>query len=73
MILGLHHTGYVYEFIFFIWQVLGEKSPLVQRLERDHAGSVSALSLEMEQTEVFHFIESLDALKKKLTEAMTSL
>ncbi|KAK2366725.1 DEAD-box ATP-dependent RNA helicase [Trifolium repens] len=56
-----------------IAEVLGEKSPLVKRLERDHAGNISALSIEMEETEVFHLTESLDALRKKLEEAMNSL
>lgn len=56
-----------------ITEVLGEQSPIVKNLERDHAGNVSAMSLEMDQTEVFHFIESLDALRKKVAEAMDSL
>ncbi|CAJ2666413.1 unnamed protein product [Trifolium pratense] len=56
-----------------IAEVLGETSPLVKRLERDHAGNISALSIEMEETEVFHLTESLDALRKKLEEAMNSL
>ncbi|XP_061356602.1 DEAD-box ATP-dependent RNA helicase 39-like [Gastrolobium bilobum] len=56
-----------------IAEVLGEQSPFVKHLERDHAGNISAMSLEMEQTEVFHFIESLDALRKKVAEAMDSL
>lgn len=54
-------------------QVLGEESPLVKRLERDHAGNISAMSLEMEPTEVFDFSESLEALRKKVAEAMNSL
>ncbi|XP_058773396.1 DEAD-box ATP-dependent RNA helicase 39-like [Vicia villosa] len=56
-----------------IAEVLGEKSPIVERLERDHAGNVSALSIEMEEAEVFHLTKSLDALRKKLEEAMNSL
>ncbi|KAK7277370.1 hypothetical protein RIF29_18521 [Crotalaria pallida] len=56
-----------------VTEVLGEQSPIVKNLERDHAGNVSAMSLEMDQTEVFHFIESLDALRKKVAEAMDSL
>ncbi|XP_027337747.1 DEAD-box ATP-dependent RNA helicase 39-like [Abrus precatorius] len=56
-----------------IAEVLGEQSPLVKHLEHDHAGNISAMSLEMEQTEVFHFTESLDALRKKVAEAMDSL
>ncbi|KAJ1385966.1 RNA helicase, DEAD-box type, Q motif [Sesbania bispinosa] len=56
-----------------ISEVLGEESPLVKHLQHDHAGNVSAMSLEMEQTEVFLFTESLDALRKKVVEAMDSL
>jgi hypothetical protein len=64
---------YVYELILFVWQVLGDDSPIVKRLEHDHAGNISALSIEMEETEVFHLTQSMDALKKKLEEAMNSL
>jgi len=71
--LGLPSYLYVYEFILLVWQVLGEDSPIVKRLERDHAGNISALSVEMEDTEVFHLIESLDALRKKLEETMNTL
>ncbi|KAK7315384.1 hypothetical protein VNO77_33930 [Canavalia gladiata] len=56
-----------------IAEVLGERSPLVKHLERNHAGNISAMSLEVEQKEVYHFTESLDALKKKVAEAMDSL
>lgn len=56
-----------------IAEVLGEQSSVVKHLECDHAGNISAMSLEMEQTEVFHFTESLDALRKKVAEAMDSL
>ncbi|OIW07813.1 hypothetical protein TanjilG_32005 [Lupinus angustifolius] len=56
-----------------ITEVLGEQSPIVKDLEHDHAGNISALSLEMDQTEVFHFIESLDSLRGKVAEAMGSL
>ncbi|KAL2334979.1 hypothetical protein Fmac_016192 [Flemingia macrophylla] len=56
-----------------IAEVLGEQSPVVKHLECDHAGNISAMSLEMEPAEVFHFTESLQALRKKLAEAMDSL
>ncbi|KAL2966920.1 hypothetical protein AAZX31_16G144900 [Glycine max] len=56
-----------------IAEVLGEQSPIVKHLECGHAGNISAMSLEMEQTEVFHFTESLHALRKKVAEAMDSL
>ncbi|XP_057490982.1 polyadenylate-binding protein 3-like [Actinidia eriantha] len=54
--------------------MLGEQLfPLVERLERDHAGKVTGMLLEMDQTEVLHLIESPDALKKKVAEAMDVL
>lgn len=56
-----------------IAEVLGEESPIVKHLESHHAGNISAMCLEMEQTEVFHFTESLDALRKRVAEAMDSL
>ncbi|KAK7270995.1 hypothetical protein RJT34_26563 [Clitoria ternatea] len=56
-----------------IAEVLGEQSPIVKHLEHDHDGNVSAMSLEMEQTEVFHFTMSLDALRKNVAEAIGSL
>ncbi|RDX76102.1 DEAD-box ATP-dependent RNA helicase 39, partial [Mucuna pruriens] len=56
-----------------IAEVLGEQSPVVKHLQCHHAGNISAMSLEMERTEVFHFTESLHALRKKVAEAMNSL
>lgn len=54
--------------------MLGEQLfPLVERLERDHAGKVTGMLLEMDQPEVLHLIESPDALKKKVGEAMEVL
>ncbi|XP_057974713.1 polyadenylate-binding protein 3 [Malania oleifera] len=54
--------------------MLGEQLfPLVERLERDYAGKVTGMLLEMDQTEVLHLIESPDALKKKVGEAMDVL
>ncbi|KAK1403874.1 Polyadenylate-binding protein [Heracleum sosnowskyi] len=54
--------------------MLGEHLyPLVQRLEQEHAGKVTGMLLEMDQTEVLHLIESPDALKKKVAEAMDVL
>lgn len=56
------------------FQMLGEHLyPLVQRLEHEHAGKVTGMLLEMDQTEVLHLIESPDALKKKVAEAMDVL
>ncbi|PIA47867.1 hypothetical protein AQUCO_01400454v1 [Aquilegia coerulea] len=54
--------------------MLGEQLfPLVDRLEHDHAGKVTGMLLEMDQTEVLHLIESPDALKKKVGEAINVL
>ncbi|KAK9271471.1 hypothetical protein L1049_027062 [Liquidambar formosana] len=54
--------------------MLGEQLfPLVERIERDHAGKVTGMLLEMDQTEVLHLIESPDALKKKVSEALDVL
>ncbi|KAI4346554.1 hypothetical protein L6164_007442 [Bauhinia variegata] len=56
-----------------ISEILGEQSSVVKRLEHDHGGQILSMVLEMDQTEVFHITESLDALRKKLAEAMDSL
>eukprot|EP01018_Ginkgo_biloba_P024917 Gb_00731 [translate_table: standard] len=54
--------------------MLGEQLfPLVDQLEHDHAGKVTGMLLEMDQTEVLHLIESPDALKAKVLEAMEVL
>lgn len=54
--------------------MLGEQLfPLVERIEREHTGKVTGMLLEMDQTEVLHLIESPDALKKKVSEAMDVL
>ncbi|GAB4861079.1 Polyadenylate-binding protein 5 [Ancistrocladus abbreviatus] len=54
--------------------MLGEQLyPLVERLEHEYAGKVTGMLLEMDQTEVLHLIESPDALKKKVAEAIDVL
>ena len=54
--------------------MLGEQvSSLMEHLEHDNGGKVTAILLEMDQTEVFDVIESTDGLKKKVAEAMNSL
>uniref|UniRef100_A0A5B6YTE2 Polyadenylate-binding protein n=1 Tax=Davidia involucrata TaxID=16924 RepID=A0A5B6YTE2_DAVIN len=54
--------------------MLGEQLfPLVERIEHENAGKVTGMILEMDQTEVLHLIESPDALKKKVAEAMDVL
>jgi polyadenylate-binding protein len=54
--------------------MLGEQLyPLVDSLEHDFAGKVTGMLLEMDQTEVLHLIESPEALKAKVAEAMDVL
>ncbi|WCJ43281.1 Polyadenylate-binding protein 5 [Euphorbia peplus] len=47
--------------------------PLVERLQPNHVAKVTGMLLEMDQTEVLHLIESPDALKTKVAEAMQVL
>ena len=55
-------------------QMLGESLyPLVERLECDAAAKVTGMLLEMDQTEVLHLLESPEALKAKVGEAMEVL
>ncbi|KAL3722357.1 hypothetical protein ACJRO7_034693 [Eucalyptus globulus] len=54
--------------------MLGESLyPLVEQLEPDAAAKVTGMLLEMDQTEVLHLLESPDALKAKVAEAMEVL
>ncbi|KAG5573470.1 hypothetical protein H5410_063236 [Solanum commersonii] len=54
--------------------MLGESLyPLVDQLEHEHAAKVTGMLLEMDQTEVLHLLESPEALKAKVSEAMDVL
>ncbi|XP_071726200.1 polyadenylate-binding protein 2-like [Rutidosis leptorrhynchoides] len=54
--------------------MLGENLyPLVEELEVEAAAKVTGMLLEMDQTEVLHLLESPDALKAKVAEAMEVL
>ncbi|KAL1215795.1 Polyadenylate-binding protein 2 [Cardamine amara subsp. amara] len=54
--------------------MLGETLyPLVEQLEAESAAKVTGMLLEMDQTEVLHLLESPDALKAKVAEAMDVL
>ena len=54
--------------------MLGESLyPLVDAIEHDNAAKVTGMLLEMDQTEVLHLLESPDALKAKVSEAMEIL
>ncbi|KAL3603809.1 hypothetical protein D5086_004668 [Populus alba] len=54
--------------------MLGESLyPLVDQLEHDSAAKVTGMLLEMDQTEVLHLLESPEALKAKVAEALEVL
>ncbi|PKA63556.1 Polyadenylate-binding protein 2 [Apostasia shenzhenica] len=54
--------------------ILGESLyPLVDQLQHEHAAKVTGMLLEMDQTEVLHLLESPEALKAKVAEAMEVL
>ncbi|KAG5542099.1 hypothetical protein RHGRI_021827 [Rhododendron griersonianum] len=54
--------------------MLGENLyPLVDQLEHEHSAKVTGMLLEMDQTEVLHLLESPEALKAKVAEAMDVL
>ncbi|OMO56629.1 hypothetical protein CCACVL1_26408 [Corchorus capsularis] len=54
--------------------LLGENLyPLVDQLEHENAAKVTGMLLEMDQTEVLHLLESPEALKSKVAEAMEVL
>ncbi|KAB1208508.1 Polyadenylate-binding protein 8 [Morella rubra] len=54
--------------------MLGENLyPLVEQLEPENAAKVTGMLLEMDQTEVLHLLESPEALKAKVAEAMEVL
>jgi len=54
--------------------MLGENLyPLVEQLEPEAAAKVTGMLLEMDQTEVLHLLESPEALKAKVAEAMEVL
>lgn len=45
----------------------------MDQLERENAAKVTGMLLEMDQTEVLHLLESPEALKAKVQEAMEVL
>lgn len=54
--------------------MLGETLyPLVDQLEHENSAKVTGMLLEMDQTEVLHLLESPEALKAKVAEAMDVL
>ena len=54
--------------------MLGENLyPRVEQLEPEMAAKVTGMLLEMDQTEVLHLLESPEALKAKIAEAMEVL
>lgn len=54
--------------------MLGESLyPLVEQLEPESSSKVTGMLLEMDQTEVLHLLESPEALRAKVEEAMEVL
>ncbi|XP_074265245.1 polyadenylate-binding protein 2 [Silene latifolia] len=54
--------------------MLGESLyPLMDIIEHENAAKVTGMPLEMDQPEVLHLLESLDALKTKVSEAICPL
>lgn len=54
--------------------MLGESLyPLVEQLEPESSAKVTGMLLEMDQTEVLHLLESPEALRAKVEEAMEVL
>ncbi|KAM0942737.1 hypothetical protein DsansV1_C14g0130321 [Dioscorea sansibarensis] len=54
--------------------ILGENLyPLVDYLEHDHAAKLTGMLLEMDQVEILHLLQSPEALKAKVSEAMEVL
>ena len=73
MVMVLYHFYQKLYFIMFL-QLLGENLyPLVDQLEHENAAKVTGMLLEMDQTEVLHLLESPEALKAKVSEAMDVL
>jgi polyadenylate-binding protein len=73
MVMVLYHFYQKLYFIIFL-QLLGENLyPLVDQLEHENAAKVTGMLLEMDQTEVLHLLESPEALKAKVSEAMDVL
>ena len=59
---------------FCFYKLLGENLyPLVDQLEQENAAKVTGMLLEMDQPEVLHLLESPEALKSKVAEAMDVL
>lgn len=55
-------------------QMLGEQLyPLVERHEPLHVAKVTGMLLEMDQAEILHLMESPEALKSKVSEALDVL
>ncbi|KMZ72947.1 hypothetical protein ZOSMA_157G00270 [Zostera marina] len=59
---------------YYTLQMLRESLyPLVDQIEHDMVAKVTGMLLEMDQTEVLHLLESPEALKAKVGEAMEVL
>lgn len=52
-------------------QMLGEKLyPLVEMWEKDRTAKVTGMLLEMDNTEILHLLESPEALRARVADAM---
>jgi len=55
-------------------QILGERLfPLIQATHPDHAGKITGMLLDIDNTELMHLLESREALAAKIQEAVSVL
>lgn len=55
-------------------QVLGERLfPMIQRIQPDLAGKITGMLLEIDASEIINMMDSEDALKAKVDEALSVL
>lgn len=58
-------------FCYICMQMLGEKLyPLVEMWEKDRTAKVTGMLLELDNTEILHLLESPEALRARVADAM---